>query len=132
MTLLPSGARTAAGNGDLLDLSQFERADRTDEIQFLMPPMLRAQLDVTAVSGTATPTLTMLIEDSVDGVNYNTVGTFANATAVSRTVINIGIRGDANPAGFAWPFNHRKIRVRWTMTGNTPSFTCSVKGQLLP
>jgi hypothetical protein len=74
---------------------------------------LRAQLDVTAASGT-TPNLVVLIEDTLDGTNWNTVGTFAAKTAAGREVINI-----------TTPFADT-CRVSWTITGTTPSFTFSV------
>ncbi len=74
---------------------------------------LRAQLNVTAVAGTS-PTMTVLIEDSLDGTNWNTVGTFAAVTAAAREVINV-----------TTPFAER-LRVSWTMGGTTPSFTFSV------
>lgn len=74
---------------------------------------LRAQLDVTAAAGT-TPTLDVVLEDTLDGVNYNVVGTFAQKVAAGREVINI-----------TTPFSER-IRARWTLGGTTPSFTFSV------
>jgi len=75
---------------------------------------LRAQLNVTAASGT-TPTLDVLIEDSVDGgATWNTVATFAQKTAAGREVVNLtGLFGDT-------------LRVRWTIGGTTPSFTFAV------
>jgi len=75
--------------------------------------VLRVQLDVTAVSGTS-PTLDVVIEDTLDGVNWNTVGTFAQKTAVGREVINI-----------TTPFADR-VRCRFTIGGTSPSFTFSV------
>ncbi len=74
---------------------------------------IRAQLNVTAASGT-TPTLNALIEDTVDGTNWNTVGTFAQKVATGREVINI-----------TTPFSDR-LRVSWTIGGTTPSFTFAV------
>lgn len=74
---------------------------------------LRCQLDVTAASGTS-PSLTVLVEDTLDGVNFNTVGTFAAKTAAGREVINI-----------TTPFTDQ-LRVSWTITGTTPSVTFSV------
>ncbi len=99
-TLVASLARTA--NGDSSALPGYGPASS-----------IRAQLNVTAVSGT--PTLDVVIEDSVDGgATWNTVGTFAQKTAVSREVINItGLFGD-------------QIRVRWTIAGGTPSLTFAV------
>lgn len=74
---------------------------------------LRAQLDVTAAAGTS-PNLTAFVEDSLDGVNWNVIGTFAAKTAAGREVINV-----------TTPFADR-IRLRWVITGTTPSFTFSV------
>lgn len=71
---------------------------------------LRAQLDVTAASGT-TPNLVVLIEDTLDGTNWNTIGTFAAKTGAGREVINVTI-----------PFSDQ-VRFTWTITGTTPSFT---------
>ncbi len=75
--------------------------------------ILRAQLNVTAASGTA-PTLNVLIEDTLDGINYNTIGTFAQKAAAGREVINITV-----------PFSET-LRVSWTIAETTPSFTFSV------
>lgn len=99
--LAPSAARTASDNS-----SEFTGYGRAST--------LRAQLDVTAVSGTG-PTLDVLIEDSVDGANWNTIGTFAQKSAVSREVINIS-------SVFA-----DRIRARWSVGGTLPSFTFSVR-----
>lgn len=75
--------------------------------------LLRAQVDVTAVSGT-TPSLTVLLEDTIDGTNYYTIGTFAAKTAVGREAISI-----------TTPFTDT-VRASWAITGTTPSFTFSV------
>lgn len=99
--LMASAARTASGNSGLLD--DYDSADS-----------LRVQLNVTAVSGVA-PTLDLVIEDTLDGTNWNTIGTFAQRTAVGREVINITI-----------PFADT-IRVRWTIGGTSPSFTFDVR-----
>ncbi len=74
---------------------------------------IRAQLNVTAASGTA-PTLNVLIEDTLDGLNYNTIGTFAQKAAAGREVINVTV-----------PFSET-LRVSWTVAGTNPSFTFSV------
>lgn len=56
----------------------------------------------------------MIVEDSVDGVNWNQVAAFGAKTAVSREALRINV-----------PFADR-IRVSWTITGTTPSFTFAV------
>lgn len=78
---------------------------------------MRVQLNVTAASGT-TPNLVVLIEDTLDGTNWNTIGTFAAKTAAGREVINI-----------TTPFAD-KVRASWTVTGTTPSFTFAIDGWL--
>jgi hypothetical protein len=74
---------------------------------------LRAQLNVTAASGT-TPTLDVLIEDTLDDTTWNTVGTFVQKITTGREVINVTIPYTAT------------LRVRWTVGGTTPSFTFAV------
>lgn len=95
-----SAARTASGNSGAV--SGF--GDRST---------LRAQLDATAAAGT-TPTLDVVLEDTLDGTNWNVVGTFAQKVAAGREVINV-----------TTPFTDR-LRARWTVGGTTPSFTFSV------
>ena len=99
-TLVPSAARTAAG-------------DSGAWYGYGAVKTLRAQLDVTAASGT-TPNLTAFVEDTLDGTNWNVIGTFAAKTAAGREVINIET-----------PFGEQ-VRVRWVITGTTPSFTFAV------
>jgi hypothetical protein len=100
VTGLASAARTTSSNSGTLsgfgDWSKF-----------------RAQLAVTAASGT-TPTLDVVIEDSLDGANWNTVATFTQKTAASVQAVDVtGLFSD-------------QLRVRWTIAGTTPSFTFNV------
>lgn len=74
---------------------------------------LRVQLNITAASGTV-PTLDVVVEDTLDGTNWNTLGSFAQKVTTSREVINI-------TSAFA-----DRLRVRWTLGGTTPSFTFAV------
>lgn len=100
-TLVPSAARTVSGdNGGSTGWGPASR--------------IRAQLNVTAASGT-TPTLDVVIEDTLDGgANWNTIGTFTQRTAAGRQVVDI-----------TTPFSEQ-VRVRWTIGGTTPSFTFAV------
>lgn len=84
---------------------------------------IRAQLNVTAASGT-TPTLNVVIQDTLDDTNWNTIGTFTQKTAVSREVINI-LPQKAESGTFQPLFSDR-LRVLWTIGGTTPSFTFQV------
>lgn len=98
-----SAARTASGNSGAV-------------LGFGDMVSLRAQLDITAFAGT-TPTLDVVLEDTIDGTNWYVVGTFAQKVATGREVINITI-----------PFTDR-LRARWTVGGTAgPSFTFSVLG----
>lgn len=99
-TLVVSAARTATGNSGVIS-------------GWGAVTVLRLQLDVTAASGTS-PTLDVVVEDTLDGTNWNTVGTFAQKTVAAREVINVTA-----------PFADR-LRVRWTLGGTGPSFTFSV------
>lgn len=99
-TLVASAARTVTGTSAVLS-------------GYGASTTLRVQLDVTAVTGTA-PTLDVLIQDTLDGTNFNTVGTFAQKVAAGREVINITA-----------PFSD-SLRVSWTVAGTTPSFQFSV------
>lgn len=99
--LVPQGARTASGDSGVWD--GFGRAST-----------LLALLSVTAASGTS-PNLTVFIEDTLDGINWFTVGTFAARTAVGTETINV-----------TSPFADR-IRARWAISGTTPSFTFSLR-----
>lgn len=98
---LVSTTATASGNG--ATMSGFEGA-----------ASLVAQLEVTAASGTS-PTLDVVLEDTVDGTTFNTVATFTQATGVTRSVQRVTA-----------PFTNR-LRARYTITGVTPSFTFNVK-----
>ena len=101
--LVPSAARTT--NGSQESGEDYSPIDR-----------LRAQLDVTAASGT-TPNLVVVLESTLDGTNWDTLGSFAAKTAAGREVITIN------------PVIGKRFRARWTITGTTPSFTFSVRIQ---
>lgn len=98
--VVASAARTANGDSGVL-------------AGYGQPKTLRAQLNVTAISGVGA-TLDVVIEDTLDGTNWNVVGTFAQKSATGREVINV-----TNP--FA-----DRLRVRWTVAGTTPSTTFGV------
>lgn len=100
-TVLASAARTTTGAGT--EVAGFEAASA-----------LVVQLEVTA-SGGVTPTLDVVLQDSVDGTNWNTVATFAQAVGTTRAVQRV-----------TTPFSN-KLRASYTIAGTTPSFTFSVK-----
>ena len=100
LTAVASAARTSSANG-------------TTVTDYGPVTRIRAQLECTAASGT-TPTLDVVIEDTIDGTNFNTIGTFAELGAAGREAIEI-----------PGPFSD-KVRARWTITGTTPSFTFAV------
>lgn len=98
--VVPSAARTASGNSGVLR-------------GWGVASKLRVQLNVTAAGGTS-PTLDVVVEDTLDGTNFNTIGTFTQRTAAGRQVIDItGLFTD-------------QLQVRWTVGGTSPSFTFTV------
>jgi hypothetical protein len=100
MKIIESLSRTTSGN--------------SSDLRVYGGESVRAQLNVTAASGT-TPTLNVLVEDSLDnGATYNTIGTFAQKTTPGREVINI-----------TTPFAEN-LRVSWTIAGNNPNFIFAV------
>lgn len=81
-------------------------------------------VNVTAVSGT-TPSLALVVDRlGSDGIYYQ-IHAFAAITAAGKASVNLGPGATVN----AIPGN--AIRLRWTVTGTTPSFTfsASVIGQ---
>lgn len=110
VTLVASAARTASGDSGTLE-------------GFGDVTAARVQLNVSAASGT-TPTLDVVVEDTLDGTSWNTIGTFAQKVAAGREVINMHA-GKAESATFQ-PLFADRWRVRWTIGGTTPSFTFSV------
>ena len=109
--IVASGAQTVSGNSGVLG-------------GYAGAASLRAQLEVTAASGT-TPTLDVVLEDTLDGTNWNVVGTFIQKVTTGREVINVN-PAKAESATFQ-PLFADRLRVRWTVAGTTPSFTFSVK-----
>lgn len=99
-TVVTSAARTTSADSGLREF-------------YGAASIIRAQLNVTAVSGVA-PTLDVVIEDTLDGTNWNVIGSFTQRTAAGRQVIDV-----------TTPFVET-VRYRWTIGGTTPSFTFSV------
>ncbi len=98
--LVPSAARTASGDTGVLH-------------NWGGPSTARVQLNVTAFTVAAGNTLDVVVEDTLDGENWNVRGAFAQRTGTGREVINLST-----------PFADR-LRVRWTF-GGAPAPTFSV------
>jgi hypothetical protein len=105
-TALASAARTASGNSDDITVRVGSRA------AFF--------LDVTAASGTLSPTLdaTVKVKDPASE-KYFTVATFAQKTAAGTEAIFVGGGSDAE-------FLTRTFRVEYVLGGTDPNFTFSV------
>lgn len=97
----PLATFTATGNGPDLDNLVLTSAGGS------------AVLSVSAVSGT-TPTLDVVLEHSVDGVTWATLGTFSQQNAVNGEIITFS--GTVN----------RHVRAVHTIGGTSPSFTMNV------
>jgi hypothetical protein len=74
----------------------------------------KVQLHVTEVSGADFPTLTVVIEETLDGTNWNEIGKFSETGAVGRETISL-----SDPLA-------ETIRVGWTITGTSPLIRFSV------
>jgi hypothetical protein len=97
----------------IIELSPRNTNGNSGNVQTYGSETVRAQLNVTAATGTA-PTLNVLIEDTLDGTNYNVIGSFAQKTAAGREIINVTV-----------PFSET-LRVSWTIAGTNPSFTFAI------
>jgi hypothetical protein len=106
--VVPSAARTATGNGDTLT------GWHAGAVAYAGAAAPQSRLSITAASGT-TPSLTVIVEDSPDGATWTTRDTYP-AQTTTATVTR------ALPTTLA-AFQ----RVRWTISGTTPSFTFSVQ-----
>ncbi len=104
IVLASAAARIATGNGSGVDLGALAAVDIV--------------LEVTTVSGTATPTLTVIVQTSSDNATWTELGTFADVLAAGRERLVI-----ANAL--------RYVRVCWEVSGTTPSFTFSVTGSAI-
>lgn len=104
--LLASAARTASGTSTRVQVNG---------------PVTGAvvEIDVTEVAGTS-PTLSIDLQDSLDGTNFNKVATLnaANITATGRVVYRL----DARAVPIA-----NTVRLAFTLGGTAPSFTFSVR-----
>ena len=79
-------------------------------------------INVTAVSGSGSPTLKAYLEtQGPDGVWY-AVWTSSSITGDGQTVASIGPLNPTNPAVFC-----AQSRLRFEVTGTTPSFTLSAR-----
>lgn len=77
---------------------------------------LIVQVNITEATGT-TPEAKFFIEDTVDGQNWNVIGTFAAIKEVaSRLVVRI-----KNTEPFA-----NELRLSYTITGTTPKYVGTV------
>ncbi len=104
--VLPSAARAASADSGVL--SGYGDAST-----------LRVQLNVSAFTVGAGNTLDVVVEDTLDGTNWNPIATFAQMTAAGRAVVNV-----------TTPFADR-LRVRWTVGGAAnPTFSVIVASQV--
>ena len=123
ITLLPSAAQTATGAGAAFNVPNLKE--------------LACTVDVTAVSGTSTPTATVWLQGSMDGgttyadltadaviQDANTSATAGTVTTNARNLIaaTAAQRSHGKYTGF-----YDTIRTRWVISGTTPSLTFSVK-----
>ena len=104
--LLNQASAAQTTNGNSLDLV----CDQYDQLAF--------DFNVTAVSGT-TPSMTVYIDRKGADGTYYPIYTSAAITATGVTSVSVG-PGLPNNAAIG-----NTIRMRWAITGTTPSFTFS-------
>jgi hypothetical protein len=100
--VVPSAARTTTGTGTAVQ--GWSRGG----------PDQQSRLTITAASGTS-PSLTVIVEDSPDNSTWTTRDTYPAQTTTATVTRAL----PANMAAFQ--------RVRWTISGTSPSFTFSVQ-----
>lgn len=106
--VLASGAKTATSNGATVDLG----AVGADQY-------LYGALHVTAVSGTGTPTITVVIKSDADD-NWG-AGSTERISFTAKTAI--GVQWATPVAG---PITDTHWRAYWTVSGTNPSLTIAV------
>ncbi len=106
--VLASGAKTATSNGATVDLGAVGAAQ-----------YLYAALHVTGVSGTDTPTITVLIKSDADD-NWG-AGSTERIAFTAKTAI--GVQWATPVAG---PITDTHWRAYWTISGTNPSLTIAV------
>jgi hypothetical protein len=108
----PGTARTATGTGTARQLGALSSAQA-----------LYVSLHVLSISGTATPTITAAVEsDDNSGMTTPTTrGTFTAATALGGQTLKV-----AGAVTDDW------WRVKWTITGTTPSFLLAAAAGIGP
>ncbi len=106
LTLHPSQAETADGNGDNIQNSESARA-------------ISVFVDVTVVSGT-TPSMDVIVETSIEG----DAGPFVEQDRISAIIATGAFTATINRADDALGI---RIRIRFVITGTTPSFTFEAK-----
>ena len=72
------------------------------------------QTDVTAISGTGA-TITVVVQDTIDGTNWFPIATFTAITAVGSQVQRVTVP------------HTDQVRATWTIAGTTPSVTFDVQ-----
>ncbi|HDK42890.1 MAG TPA: hypothetical protein ENG87_05905 [Candidatus Pacearchaeota archaeon] len=123
--LLASGARTTSSNtGPLTGYGNYRSAI--------------IQVNVTAASGT-TPTLDVYIDTSIDDTNWLNIAHYTQFTTTGRRVFRLneyqpGGAADADATADLGAGTQQQgswgstIRIRWVITGTSPSFTFDVTG----
>lgn len=101
ITLHASGAETVTGIGTAVDL-----ADRS---------LVQLTVNVTAITGTATPTIAVTFEHSIAQNDWILIGTLPAITVASTKTITL-------------TGTYRYVRAKWAITGTGPSVTFAITG----
>ena len=103
---VPTGAKTATGQGSGVDLQDYE-----GDVLFILD---------SAAGGGSSPTLDVTVEDSDDNSSFSALSgaAFTQVTGSASTQ-KLSINADESK---------RYVRVKYTVGGSSPTFTFSVNG----
>ena len=114
VSLHASAAETASGSGSAVDVSL-----DAGGVSTYQRGAARLRLAVTAIGGTATPKLDVVVETRPnDTLPWVQVGAFTQVTVVGYQDLVVAAL-------------ERYVRVSWVISGTNPSFTCEVSGTAL-
>lgn len=122
LSQVTSNALIASGNSQ--EFYEFASADA-----------VRFYLDITAVTGTGTPTIVFELDerDPATGVFFPSLDMGTRGSTVNTTLWSTG-GFTATQAGLTFdldPCRAEAYQVKWTVSGSTPSLTCSLVALLI-
>jgi hypothetical protein len=103
--------------------------------EFASADAVRFYLDITAITGTGTPTIVFELDerDPATGVFFPSLDMGTRGSTVNTTLWSTGGFTTAQAAVTfdIDPCRAESYQVKWTVTGSTPSLTCSLVALLI-